>query len=282
MSVGAPGNVLVIGLGLIGGSFALSLRELDAQLRLTGVDRRAVLERAFERGAIDHAIELDDVRAIDAAVAQADLVLLSAPVTAIGAMLPRVLERAKVVTDCGSTKRAIAAQARSSPRAGRFVPGHPMAGAPEGGIELAEAGLFRDRRWLLCPEASDADAVELVETMIGRLGALPVRIGIAQHDQAVALTSHAEQVLASALAALAAESSAQGTGGPAFERATRGAGGPEEIWSDILATNADAVVAALAAIRRELAAVEAGLAQPNPDTGPARALLARARRARQG
>jgi prephenate dehydrogenase len=120
-----------------------------------------------------------------------------------------------------------------------------------------------------------------VEATVARVGALPVRIGIAEHDRAVALTSHAEQVVASALAALAAESGAAGTAGPAFERATRGAGGPEEIWSDILSTNADAVVAALAAIRRELAAVEAGLSLPKPDAAPARALLARARRTRK-
>jgi prephenate dehydrogenase len=281
MNGSAPANVLVIGLGLIGGSFALSLRELEPKARLTGVDRRAVLERALARGAIERAIELDDAAAIDAAVVEADLVLLAAPVLAIGAILPRILERAKLVTDCGSTKRAIVARARSSPRAGRFVPGHPMAGAPEGGFELADAGLFRGRRWLLCPEAADADAVELVEALVKRLGAVPVRIGVAEHDHAVALTSHVEQVVASSLAALAAESGAEVSAGPAFERATRGAGGPEEIWSDILSTNADAVVAALAAIRKELAAVEAGLSAPKPDVGPALALLARARRARK-
>jgi prephenate dehydrogenase len=274
-------NVLVIGLGLIGGSFALSLREVEPGARVTGVDRRAVLERAKARNAVERAIELDDSAAIDAAVAESELVLLSAPVTAIGAMLPRVLERARVVTDCGSTKRAIAAQARTSSRAGRFVPGHPMAGAPEGGIELAEAGLFRNRRWLLCPESCDTDALAFVEGIVTRLGALPVHIGVDEHDRAVALTSHAEQIVASALAALAAESGAARTAGPAFERATHGAGGPEEIWNDILSTNADAVVAALAAIRRELGAVEAGLCQPKPDAGPARSLLARARRARR-
>jgi len=274
-------NVLVIGLGLIGGSFALAVREVEPSARFSGVDRRPVLERALARRVVDRAIELDDVVALDAAVAEADLVFLAAPVAAIGAMLPRVLERAKVVTDCGSTKRAIVAQAQRSPRAGRFVPGHPMAGAPEGGIDLAEAGLFRDRRWLLCPEGADADAVELVEALVTRLGSRPVRVGIAEHDRAVALTSHAEQLVASALAALVVEFGAAGTAGPAFERATRGAGGPEEIWSDILATNADAVVAALAALRHELGAVEAGLAKPVPDLGPARALLARARAARK-
>ena len=275
-------NALVIGLGLIGGSFALALREVEPGARVTGVDLRPVLDRALARNAVDHVIELTETRAIERACSEAELVFLSAPVVAIRAMLPSVLERARVVTDCGSTKRAIVEHARSSPRFGRFVPGHPMAGAPEGGIDLAAADLFRDRRWLLCPEGSDEDAARFVETLVARLGATPVRIGIDAHDRAVALTSHVVQVVTSALAAIAAESGAELTAGPAFERATRSAGGPEEIWSDILATNADAVASGLAALTRELQAVEAALRLPKPDTAPARALLARARRLRKG
>ncbi|HEY3498282.1 MAG TPA: prephenate dehydrogenase/arogenate dehydrogenase family protein [Polyangiaceae bacterium] len=275
-------NALVIGLGLIGGSFALALRDLEPATRVTGVDLRAVLDRALARGAVDHAIELDDTAAIERACADADLVFLSAPVVAIRAMLPGVLARARVVTDCGSTKRAIVEHARSSARFGRFVPGHPMAGAPDGGIDLADANLFRGRRWLLCPEGSDADAASFVETLVTRLGATPLRIGIDDHDRAVALTSHVVQVVTSALAAVAEESGAELAAGPAFERATRGAGGPEEIWGDILSTNADAVAAGIAAVTRELSLVEAGLRLPKPDTGPARALLARARRLRKG
>ncbi|HEV8551684.1 MAG TPA: prephenate dehydrogenase/arogenate dehydrogenase family protein, partial [Polyangiaceae bacterium] len=212
---------------------------------------------------------------------QADLVLLAAPVQSIVELVPRALESARLVTDCGSTKGAVVRAAEASPRRGRFVAGHPMAGAPEGGIELAQPGLFRNRRWLLCPEGSDEDAVATVEALVRRLGAEPFRLSAGEHDRAVALTSHATQIVASALAAVALEAGAEITAGPAFEGATRVAGGPEAMWGDIVATNAGAIADGLAALESELSAVRRGLTQPIPDRGPALALLARARRLRR-
>jgi prephenate dehydrogenase len=274
-------NVTVIGLGLLGGSFALGLREIEPNVRITAVDVPEVLERPAARGAADEFVRAGDAAAVEAAVAAADLTLLAAPVRRIVALMPRVLARARVLTDCGSTKRAIVAAVADSPRRGRFVPGHPMAGAPAGGIELARPDLFRDRRWLLCPEASDADAVSLVEELVRRLGAEPFRIDPAVHDRAVALTSHATQLVASALAAVALESGAQVTAGPAFEGATRVAGGPPEMWGDILSTNAAEIERALGALGRELELVRSALRAEPPDIEPALTLLARARTLRR-
>ena len=220
---------------------------------------------------------MSDTVAVDAAVARADLTLLAAPVRRIVALLPRVLENARLVTDCGSTKRVVLAAAAESPRRGRFVPGHPMAGAPEGGIDLAQAGLFRGRRWLICPEASDADAVATVEALVRRLGAEPQRIDARAHDRAVALTSHATQLVASALAAVALDTDATLAAGPAFESATRVAGGPAEMWADILETNADEIERALALLGAEIEAVRAALAKPSPELQAALSLLSRAR-----
>lgn len=270
-------NVTVIGLGLLGGSFALGLREIEPNARITAVDLQEVLELPAARGAADDFIRASDAAAVDAAVAAADLTLLAAPVRRIVAIMPRVLAKARVLTDCGSTKRAIVAAAADSPRRGRFVPGHPMAGAPAGSIELARPDLFRGRRWLLCPEASDRDAVTLVEDLVRRLGAEPFRIDAAIHDRAVALTSHATQLVASALAAVALESGAQVTAGPAFEGATRVAGGPAEMWGDIFATNASEIEQALGALAREIDLVRSGLRADPPDVEPALTLLARAR-----
>jgi prephenate dehydrogenase len=270
-------NTLVIGLGLIGGSFGLSLRELDPTYQVCGADRADVIARPAAARAAQRLIDVADTNALDQAVKAADLVFLAAPVGAIVELLPQVLEHAQLVTDAGSTKRAIAGAIAASPRRGRFVAGHPMAGAPEGGIELARAGLFRDRRWLLCPEHSDSDAIERVEELVLRLGARPIRIGIDEHDRAVALTSQATQLVASALAVSAAELGAEVAAGPGFDGATRVAGGPEAIWGDIFATNSDEVAAGLRAITSELEAVLAGLTRVPPDTAPARALLARAR-----
>ena len=270
-------NVAVVGLGLLGGSFALGLREIEPSARITAVDIPEVLDRPAARRAADDFVRAGDVPGVDAAVAAADLTLLAAPVCRIVALMPRVLANARVLTDCGSTKRAIVAAVAGSPRRGRFVPGHPMAGAPSGGIELATPDLFRGRRWLLCPEASDADAVALVEDLVRRLGAEPFRIDAQAHDRAVALTSHATQLVASALAAVAIESGAEVTAGPAFEGATRVAGGPAEMWGDILRTNASEIDHALGALAVEIEAVRAGLRSEPPNVEAALTLLARAR-----
>jgi prephenate dehydrogenase len=270
-------KVTVVGFGLLGGSFALALRDIEPTLEVTAVDLPEVLDRPAARRAAQRFIPVGDEAALRDAVAAADVTLLAAPVRRIVTLLPRVLETARLVTDCGSTKRAIADAAATSPRRGRFVPGHPMAGAPEGGIEHAQADLFRGRRWLLCPDGSDPDALATIEGLVRRLGADPFRLDATVHDRAVALTSHATQLVASALAAVAFESDAQATAGPAFDGATRVAGGPAEMWGDILRTNAREVEAALATLARELEAVRAGLALPEPDAGPALELLARAR-----
>lgn len=274
-------NVTVVGLGLLGGSFALGLREIEPKVRITAVDIAEVLDRPAARRAADDFIRASDAPAVDAAVAAADLTLLAAPVRRIVSLMPRVLAGARILTDCGSTKRAIVAAAADSPRRGRFVPGHPMAGAPSGGIELAKPDLFRGRRWLLCPEASDPDAVALVEDLVRRLGAEPFRIDAAEHDRAVALTSHATQLVASALAAVALERGAQVTAGPAFEGATRVAGGPPEMWGDILSTNASEIEHALSALAAEIEVVRAGLRAEPPNVDAALTLLARARELRR-
>jgi len=274
-------NLTVVGFGLLGGSFALGVRELEPGAQVTAVDRPDVLARPAAKRAADRLVDAVDAAAVDAALRSADLVLLAAPVQTIAELVPRALEHARLVTDCGSTKLSVVRAAERSPRRRRFVPGHPMAGAPEGGIELAQPGLFRGRRWLLCPEGSDADAVEIVESLVRRLGAEPLLLNAADHDRAVALTSHLTQLVASALAAVALEAGAEPAVGPAFEGATRVAGGPEAMWADIFATNAGPVSDALGALEAELRRAREGLARPVPDTGPALALLARARRLRR-
>jgi prephenate dehydrogenase len=274
-------KLTVVGFGLLGGSFALGVRELDPDAQVTAVDRPDVLARPAARRAAQHFVDASNAPAVDAALQHADLVLLAAPVQTIAELVPRALEHAPLVTDCGSTKLAVVRAANGSPRRRRFVPGHPMAGAPEGGIELAHSALFRDRRWLLCPEDSDDDAVRTVETLVRRLGAEPLCLTATEHDRAVAFTSHVTQLVASALLAVAWEAGAEPAVGPAFESATRVAGGPEAMWADIFTTNAGPIGEALGALEAELRQAREGLALPVPDTGPALAILARARRLRR-
>jgi prephenate dehydrogenase len=270
-------RLAVLGFGLIGGSVALAARARGVASHVVAVDRAEVAALPAARAAADELIDAADEPRVRQLVAAAELVVVATPVGAIEAMIGEVLEVAQVATDCGSTKRAILASAGRSPRRGRFVPGHPMAGLPQGGIERARADLFEGRPWLLCPEQSDAEAVRIVEELVLGVGARPLRLTADEHDRAVALTSHLPQLLASALAVLAESRHADVAAGPAFQSATRVAGGGEAMWHDILATNADEVSLALEALGAELDTVARALRHRPPDLAPALNLLERAR-----
>jgi prephenate dehydrogenase len=210
-------------------------------------------------------------------LAASDVAVLALPVRVIQAELPFVLDHAPVVTDCGSTKRAICAKVAEHPRRGRFVAAHPMAGAPEGGIEQACDDLFEGKRWLVCPEGSDRDAVQVVEHLITSVGAHTISLSAPEHDRAVARTSHLTQLLASALLMVGHAAKAEFVAGPSFASATRVAGGPEAMWQDIFATNADEIAAALSELVGELTRVQRELAESPAELDAARDLLARAR-----
>jgi prephenate dehydrogenase len=270
-------RLAIVGFGLIGGSVALAARARGLASHVAAIDRTDVLSTPEARAAADEFVDSADVARVRDTAAAADLVIVATPVAAIEAMIGELLEVSRVATDCGSTKRAVAASAVRSSRRGRFVPGHPMAGLPQGGIARARADLFEGRPWLLCPEHADADALSLVETFAHDVGAVPHRLSVEEHDRAVALTSHVPQVLASVLAVLAETRNARFAAGPAFHSATRVAGGGESMWRDILATNADEVSSALDAVRDEIDLVARGLRRQPADVGPALRLLERAR-----
>lgn len=244
-------QVSIVGLGLIGGSMARALRQILPGLRLVGVDREVALESARGLGLADHYVSEQDAPGVAEAFAASDLIFLATPVSGIRRWLGAALAHDALVTDCGSTKRDIVRAARAFAGAGRFVPGHPMAGA---GAALAAptAILFEGRPWILCPDGVDPGALGSVEQLIRRIGAEPVRMSAGEHDRAVALTSHAPRVIASALTALVDRDGAYAAAGPAFERLTHGAGGSAEMWRDVLATNRDEVARALRLVLKEL------------------------------
>lgn len=275
-------QLAVFGFGLIGASLAAAVREVKPEIRLLAVDLPEVVASSAARGLADQLVDVGDRARVRAVAEASDLCVLAAPVSIIVAELPGLLERASVVTDCGSTKRAIWDAARGSPRRGRFVPGHPMAGGPEGGAAQARADLFRAQTWLVCPEHSDADAVAQVESLIALVGARSVHLSIEAHDRAVAFTSHGPQVLASALTVLASRAGAEVAAGPAYRGTTRSAGGAESMWRDIFASNADEVCVVLRQLAAELSAVAAGLEAVPPDPNAALSLLAEARTRRGG
>jgi prephenate dehydrogenase len=269
-------RIAIVGFGLIGGSIALALRR-SGKVHVTAIDRAPVLERAQAKHAADDHLPLEATEELKVALERSDLTVLAVPVSTIVRLLPWSLTHAPVVTDCGSTKREIAIAAREHPRGDHFVPGHPMAGLPDGGIENARADLFEGRTWIICPDQAEQTARHAVAEMVAMTGARLVELSPETHDRAVAVTSHLPQLIASSLLTLADGESARAAMGPAFERATRGAGGLESMWSDIFETNADEVARAAEALSRELSQVAAGLRRTPPDAQAALSVLARAR-----
>ncbi len=255
-------RIAVVGLGLIGGSIALASRKAWPQALVIGVDRHVVLEKAMGLHAIDVASE-------DLMIAsEADLVILATPIGQILELLPILSDRVAtdaVITDVGSTKRAIVEAARVLPPRLMFVGGHPLAGAASGGIDAARPDLFTDRPWLFIANAGERDeAVGRLSAFAEGLGARPVRLpSAAAHDRLLAWLSHLPQLTASALMSVVGD----GAGSEGLELAGRGlldttrlAASPADIWRDICASNADEIGLALDSLIAVLQALRDGLA----------------------
>lgn len=270
-------GLAIFGFGLIGASIAAAVRKTAPEIALIGIDLPKAVASMEMRALTDEQIDSSDRERVQRAVADADLCVLSAPVSVIQAQLPALLESARVVTDCGSTKRSICEAVSGLPRAGRFVPGHPMAGGPEGGAALARADLFQQQTWLLCPENSDPDALLVAERLIALVGAKSAHLSLEAHDRAVAYTSHVPQLVASALSVLANRADALIAAGPAYRATTRSAGGAAVMWRDIFAANADEISLALRQLASELESVAQGLDASPPVLSGALELLAQAR-----
>ncbi|MBI2956820.1 MAG: prephenate dehydrogenase/arogenate dehydrogenase family protein [Acidobacteria bacterium] len=261
-------RIAVLGCGLIGGSFALGLKQRGFAGQVIGWDREEVLARAKERGAIDAA-----TTDIAEAVGEADLVYLATPVTLILELLPTVARAAKagaLVTDSGSTKVRICRLAREAmPEAVRFLGGHPMAGKEASGIENANGDLFVGTKYIVIREAQEAEEAEPFVALgatqgkeeflvwVRRLGAEPVELDAETHDWAVALVSHLPQLVSTALAsAVWDETDEDGLplqlAGSGLRDMMRLAGSPYELWRDICLTNADNLARALERLEQRL------------------------------
>jgi prephenate dehydrogenase len=260
-------KVVIFGIGLIGGSFARALKQAGAVRTIVGMDRsQAYLQRALDLGIIDE-IGAD----IAGAMHGADLVLLAAPVAQTGNILGSLLPHLganTIVTDAGSTKTDVAAAARRAlgDQAGRFVPGHPIAGRETNGPDAAIPNLYQGKKVVLTPLAENADAdVELVAAAWRACGAVIHRLTPEEHDKVFAAVSHLPHLLAYALvddiahkphADLLFQYAASG-----FRDFTRIAGSSPEMWRDIslanqgaLLTELDAYLAQLTTLRAQLAA----------------------------
>lgn len=257
------GKLVVCGVGLIGGSFALALRQAGAVGQIVGIGRTVgALERARERGVIDDFCT-DWATALDGA----NLVLLAAPVGQVdgimAAMAPH-LAPGVVVTDAGSTKRDVieAAYRHLDARLSHVVPAHPIAGAEKSGVDAAFTSLYRGRKVVLTPLPENAPAaVALVRAAWEACGATVVDMAPQDHDRVFAAVSHLPHLLAFGLVHdLAGRANAEllfshAAGG--FRDFTRIAGSHPEMWRDICIANRQALLGELDEYLAELAYMRA-------------------------
>jgi prephenate dehydrogenase len=262
--VRAPFHTLgIIGLGLIGGSLALAVRRAWPAVRIVGVDHGSALEAAR------WLVAFDALADGPGAVRGADLVVLAAPVRQNALVLRElasVLDEHVLVTDVGSTKRAIAEAAAELPPQLSFIGGHPLAGAARGGLDLARGDLFEGRRWLLTPGPGPVHGDHLLrlQAFVSGLGAVPQVMSAGEHDRLLAYLSHLPQLTASALIDTVGRAVGEriDLAGPGLADTTRLASSPSPIWEDICATNADAIGPALDALIETLQSVRDRLEEP--------------------
>jgi prephenate dehydrogenase len=254
----------VVGVGLIGGSFAAALRAAGAVGRVLGVGRRsASLARALDLSLIDEAVSLED------AAQRADVILLSMPVGATEKVLTDLqplLRPGTLVTDAGSTKMNVVAAARSAlgSRVGQFIPAHPIAGAETTGPEAADAALYRGRTVVLTPLSENAtqDRQRLARIWEA-CGARVMSMEPDVHDTMLASVSHLPHLLSSAFMWQVATSSDSDVrlalAGSGFRDFTRIAAGSAEVWRDIFLANRSAVLAELQEVKAALSRAEQAL-----------------------
>ncbi len=238
-------RVTIIGTGLIGGSIAIALKEKGWAQHITGVESDPLhREKAVALGLVD------EIKTVEDAVTDADLVILAVPVHAIIDLLPLILSQTKkaVVMDVGSTKEAILEAVKEHPHRGRFVATHPMWGTEFSGPEAAIKGAFQQKATVICNrEQSDSDALGLVEQLYQNLGMHLVYMEGRAHDVHVAYVSHISHITSFALANTVLEKEREedaifelASGG--FESTVRLAKSNPETWASIFMQNRENVL----------------------------------------
>jgi prephenate dehydrogenase len=241
----ADGTIAVVGVGLIGGSLALGLKRAGVSAKIVGVSSAATVETALDVGAIDAGLTYDD---LESALSTADCAFLCTPIERILELMPRALAAMcpdTVLSDVGSTKRAIVSRAEACSSEGvHFIGGHPMAGSEHRGVAAADPFLFQNAIYVMTPASGVSDSVvDSFNSLIRRLGARTVRMDPETHDRVAAAVSHLPQMMATALVEMVGRLNGEdghhlrmAAGG--FRDLTRIASSPYDMWGDICRTNA--------------------------------------------
>ncbi|MEW6514673.1 MAG: prephenate dehydrogenase/arogenate dehydrogenase family protein [Pseudomonadota bacterium] len=255
------GKVVVCGVGLIGGSFALAIKSA-----LTGRHCPRIVGMGRTRAPLEHALQLGVIDAIatdwESALKGADLVLLGMPVGQMPAVMQALvphLEPQTIVTDGGSTKSDVVAAARAAfgDRIGQFIPGHPIAGAEKSGVTAAKGDLYVGKRVVLTPLPENRpEDIQALRTVWEICGAKVSELAPADHDRVFAAVSHLPHLLAFALVHdLAERDNADqlfGFAASGFRDFTRIASSHPEMWRDICIANRNALLKEVDAFMTEL------------------------------
>ncbi len=241
-------SIVIVGVGLIGGSLGLALRRRFPELRIIGVSSPAAVQNAVEMGVITEGCGYEE---LGNAVMGANVVFLCTPIHRIQGILTLLAPHARdgvIITDVGSTKRSITRHATGVlPKGVHFIGGHPMAGSENRGVQAADPFLFQNAMYILCPAEGVPEAV--VTEFSGFLGETGARVLVMEadlHDRIAAAVSHLPQLLAVTL--VEAVGYLNGPDAPylrlaagGFRDMTRIASSPFGMWDDIFRTNDDMV-----------------------------------------
>ena len=238
-------NFAIVGVGLIGGSFALKCKKEGLSNRIIGVDNNPDhATKAIELGLVD------DMTDLASAVEQADVIVLSIPVNALSVLLPSILDLVdqQVVIDMGSTKSHISAVVENHPKRGRFVASHPMWGTEYSGPAAAVENAFENKAVILCDlEKTDEDAISIAKEIFASLPMRMIEMNAADHDLHAAYVSHISHITSFALANTVLEKEKEDDAifemaSAGFESTVRLAKSSPEMWTPILMHNRENVL----------------------------------------
>ena len=261
-------RLAVVGIGLMGGSIALSLKKKGFVSHVIGVDQNIEhQQQALQLGIVDEIMSLED------AVTSSDIIALATPVNVAESLLPTILNlvNKQVVFDLGSTKESIVNVANAHSNKGRFVPTHPMWGTEFSGPTAAQTDAFVDKATVICNKSQvDPDALVIIEQMYVQLGMHILYMDAIKHDIHVAYISHISHITSFALANTVLEKEKESdaifelaSGG--FESTVRLAKSNAEMWVPIFMQNKENVLDVLNEHISQLRKFKASLEKENPD-----------------
>lgn len=260
-------NIVFIGIGLMGGSMALAMREFDFAENYIGVSRNPeTIKKAMELGLINQSGSIEEV------VPKADFVVLATPINSIIDQLPKILDLIKeeaVVIDLGSTKESIAKSVEKHPKRKNFVASHPIAGTEYSGPESAFASLYKDKICIICDkEKSDATVLKKAEELYTKMQMKLIYMNAKEHDSHLAYVSHLSHIISFALSNTVLEkeknnNSILDLAGSGFASTVRLAKSSPEMWLPILLDNQNHVVNAIEDYINQLKKIKQSITNQN-------------------